>query len=205
MAPSAHERFYTTTEAAVLADVPKRAVDKAIEDRVIASRKGALSAVGRGRRRRAVRLISEPAICYLALVQALELPLKKDQKSRLFAWLNAATPEDDGGDSFDLSDLVTIRPANILAAVRRRVADYRAISEAHIVIDDDVMGGTPCIRGSRVTVYALADRVVAGESHGEIIEDYPELTTAIIDTAVTYAKAHPLVGRPSGRPWRTVA
>ena len=33
-------------------------------------------------------------------------------------------------------------------------------TDAYIVVDDEIMGGTPVIRGTRVTVYAVLGRIV---------------------------------------------
>jgi uncharacterized protein (DUF433 family) len=73
--------------------------------------------------------------------------------------------------------------------------------DVHIVIDDGIMGGTPVIRGTRVTVYAVLGRIDHGETIDDILADYPDLTREAIEAAIIYARTHPLVGRPDGRPW----
>ena len=73
--------------------------------------------------------------------------------------------------------------------------------EGLIEENEDTLGGTPVIRGTRLSVYALLGRIDRGESIDSILEDYPHLNAEAIDTAVTFARARPLVGRPSGRPW----
>ena len=78
---------------------------------------------------------------------------------------------------------------------------YQANSDAFIAIDPDVMGGTPVIRGTRVTVYALLGRIEHGETVEDILSDYPDLTSEAIEAAIGYARAHPLVEAPGGRPW----
>lgn len=68
----------------------------------------------------------------------------------------------------------------------------------------EILGGTPVIKGTRVTVYAIANRLDFGETREAIREDYPEFTDEIIDAAVAYAGAHPLVETPGGKPWLKV-
>jgi uncharacterized protein (DUF433 family) len=78
----------------------------------------------------------------------------------------------------------------------------RAIeTDTHIVVDDEIKGGTPVIRGTRITVYAILGRIDHGETIEDILDDYPNLTREAVEAAVAYARAHPFVARPGGRPW----
>ncbi|PZU59280.1 MAG: hypothetical protein DI547_06605 [Sphingobium sp.] len=72
----------------------------------------------------------------------------------------------------------------------------------HIEQSPDILGGTPVIKGTRVSVYAIRGRLDGGESIDAMIEDYPDLDREAIETALLYARTHPLVGRPGGRPWK---
>ncbi len=67
------------------------------------------------------------------------------------------------------------------------------------------MGGTPCIRGTRITVYAVAARIAGGDSVASILSEYPNLTSAGIEAAVAYAARVPFVEDPDGRPWRKMS
>lgn len=53
--------------------------------------------------------------------------------------------------------------------------------------DPAVMGGKPCIRGTRVTVGAIVGQIGAGASIDEVLRDYPYLTEADIREAIRYA------------------
>jgi uncharacterized protein (DUF433 family) len=72
---------------------------------------------------------------------------------------------------------------------------------AFIVVDEEIKGGTPVIRGTRMTVYAVLGRVDHGETIDDILADNPDLTREALEAAINYARSHPLVGRPGGRPW----
>jgi uncharacterized protein (DUF433 family) len=71
-----------------------------------------------------------------------------------------------------------------------------------IVSDPDILGGTPCIAGTRLPVYAVAARFKAGESAESILDGYDDLTIEHIRAAVAYADAYPFVEDQDGRPWR---
>jgi uncharacterized protein (DUF433 family) len=71
-----------------------------------------------------------------------------------------------------------------------------------ILIDPDIMGGTPCIRGTRITVYCVAARINGGDPVEQVLEDYPYISKAEIAAAVAYAARVPFEEDPDGRPWR---
>ena len=70
-----------------------------------------------------------------------------------------------------------------------------------ILSDPEIMGGTPCIRGTRMTVYAVEARLRT-ETPAELIAEYPHLTLEEIEAANRYAIEHPFVELPDARPWR---
>ena len=54
-----------------------------------------------------------------------------------------------------------------------------------ILSDPEIMGGTPCIKGTRLTVYAVAARIRGGESVAELLDGYPpEFTEAHVRAAI---------------------
>ena len=56
-----------------------------------------------------------------------------------------------------------------------------------ITRDVDVMGGKPCIRGTRVTVGVLVGLVATGKTFDEILQAYPYLGLDDIKQALSYA------------------
>ncbi len=56
-----------------------------------------------------------------------------------------------------------------------------------IKLDPEVMGGKPCIRGTRVTVGTLVGLIAAGRSIEEVLEAYPYLERADVQEALSYA------------------
>ena len=55
-----------------------------------------------------------------------------------------------------------------------------------------------CIRDR---VYSVLGRVDHGDTVEELLEDNPDLSREAIEAALTYARSHPFIGRPGGRPW----
>ncbi|MEI6430994.1 MAG: DUF433 domain-containing protein [bacterium] len=56
-----------------------------------------------------------------------------------------------------------------------------------ITQEPQIMGGKPCIRGTRVTVGAIVGLVAAGRSADEILAAYPYLEREDITEALQYA------------------
>ena len=61
--------------------------------------------------------------------------------------------------------------------------DYRGI----ITLEPDKMGGKPCIRGLRITVYDVLDYLASGMSEAEILADFPDLTHDDLRACLAFA------------------
>jgi uncharacterized protein (DUF433 family) len=61
--------------------------------------------------------------------------------------------------------------------------NYREI----ITIEPDEMGGKPCIRGLRITVYDVLDYLASGMSEAEILADFPDLTHDDLRACLAFA------------------
>jgi len=57
-----------------------------------------------------------------------------------------------------------------------------------IVIDPNVMLGKPVIRGTRITVEIILEKLAADIPTEEILADYPRLTRKDILAAIAYAR-----------------
>jgi uncharacterized protein (DUF433 family) len=64
----------------------------------------------------------------------------------------------------------------LLNQTRGTTMDYHQI----ITLEPGKRGGSPCIRGLRITVYDVLEHLASGMSPAEIVEDFPELTEADI-------------------------
>ena len=64
---------------------------------------------------------------------------------------------------------------------------------AHIVIDNEIRFGKPCIKGTRITVGDILQWLSVGMTEQEIVEDYPELETIHIRAALAFAAERDLM------------
>ena len=58
---------------------------------------------------------------------------------------------------------------------------------SHIVLDNNIRFGKPCIKGTRITVGDILQWLSSGMTHHEIIEDFPELEEKHIRAALAFA------------------
>ena len=58
---------------------------------------------------------------------------------------------------------------------------------AQVEIRADVMMGKACLKGTRIPVYLVLEKLGAGETFEQILAAYPELTEAHIRGALQYA------------------
>jgi uncharacterized protein (DUF433 family) len=58
-----------------------------------------------------------------------------------------------------------------------------------IAQDPTIMGGKPCIAGTRIPVDLLLRKLAAGETREQLLGDYAGLVAADLDAALNYAAA----------------
>jgi uncharacterized protein (DUF433 family) len=75
---------------------------------------------------------------------------------------------------------------------------YAKLAEARkmVVEDPEILSGTPVIRGTRIPVYDVAASAATGQASERIRLAYPTLDNRMIELAVIYAEAMPPRGRP---------
>lgn len=61
--------------------------------------------------------------------------------------------------------------------------DYRKF----ITVEPDKMGGKPCIRGLRITVYDVLDYLASGMTEAEILSDFPDLNAEDLRATLAFA------------------
>jgi uncharacterized protein (DUF433 family) len=189
-------KLFTPAEAAALAQMPTRVIEKAIEDGVIDVHKAA--AYGGARRR---RLLSAKGVYYIVLLRSCHVYFSRDVKLRLWKHFMSTSPNRLLTVEWKLSPGFRIRPGDVLRPTVKRVSRYSKARDRWVRVDENIKGGTPVIRGTRMSVYSVAGRVAHGETIDEILKENPDLKREALDAALEYANANPLVGRPGGRPW----
>lgn len=61
--------------------------------------------------------------------------------------------------------------------------DYRRI----ITIQPGKLGGKPCVRGMRISVYDVLDYLASGMTEAEILHDFPDLNNEDIRACLAFA------------------
>jgi uncharacterized protein (DUF433 family) len=189
---STSKDFFSRREAALLADVPLKAVDKAIEEKVVKAR----------RSRGAGTFLDVDDVMALAVIGRAGLPLRSQAKRKIRRWLQEAQPYASAKKpEFQLSDMVVIRLDPAFRDAFKQLTSYREGRERFIESNPEIRQGEPVISGTRLPVRAVAERLAGGEAIDDLIEDYPKIPRRAFEAALIYAQTHPRRGRPA-RPWR---
>ena len=56
-----------------------------------------------------------------------------------------------------------------------------------IVCNPDVLGGKPCIKGTRISVEFILELAASGASRDDILRAYPHLSAEDVEEAMRYA------------------
>ena len=192
------DKLFTTAETAFLAETGPGAVEKAIEEGIIEIRRGPATRASSRKR----RLLSAKSVYYIAFLKKCDLSFSRRHKHQLWAWFGKTPPNHLRTARWQISPGVHIKPGELIGDIHERVSWYGRARDRWIETNPAIKGGTPVIRGTRVSVYSVAGRIKHGESIEDVAEDNPDLLPEAIKAALTFADANPLVGRPGGRPWR---
>lgn len=191
MPRTATNPMLTRREAVEIAHVPLGALDKAIEQKIVTVH----------RRRERSWLASED-VGVIALLQKLALPLPMTVKRKIRRWVRETEPyRTENSSELQISDALVVRWSPEVSETVHAAESYARLREQWIETDLDIKGGEPVIRGTRIGVRAVAQRIEHGDTIQTLIEDYPHIPAGAFQTAYTYAKSHPRRGRPT-RPWR---
>jgi uncharacterized protein (DUF433 family) len=184
--------FLNRREAAILADVSLRSVDKAIEEKVVKPSRASRQT-----------LLDRADVLAIALIARTELPLRRPTKKRINEWVHGFPPEEafEETKELPLSDVLVLRFDAEFGRLAKRLGRYLEWRESHIERRPEVQGGEPVIAGTRLPVRAVAERLRRGDALDDLAEDYPGITRDAFEAARIYAESHPRRGRPAP-PWR---
>lgn len=71
-----------------------------------------------------------------------------------------------------------------------------------VVVDPEIMGGTPVFRGTRLPVHQIAELLAMGETVEDLLASYPSLTPEMVTLAPALVEALPPYEAPPPPPWR---
>ena len=192
----------TPTEAAVVASVTVRDVNRVIDERILPDE---LYVVANDRTRRffvdscvliafyfktANQLTAEERIKTIADAST-RLPsiLKKEDNRRKASRSKWVVTE----------DFLTIDLAPFVKSVQEQFSKLQE-ARALVVEDPEILGGIPVVRNTRIPVYDVAASASAGISTDRLLAAYPGLTARDVELATLYAEANPQRGRPHRAP-----
>ena len=179
----------TANEAACVTGVPLRQVHRIIDTGVLSS------AAARHER---TRLVHCDGPVSLKLVHETTAIFTLDGRRRLVCYL-LDHPKAETACMQDV--LVDVR--EMKEEVRRGLSRLARTRET-IAIDDAVLSGTPCVKGTRMPACDIAEMIVNGDGIGAIRDAWPVLTVEQIEAAALYTRAYPRRGRPRTPPaWRS--
>ncbi|MBL0899242.1 MAG: DUF433 domain-containing protein [Reyranella sp.] len=185
--------FLKTTEAAVAAGVALRDVNHVIDEGVLPA---AFVRVGAGRQ-------VAPAAC-LFIAFYVESAEQLTAKERRILIRTASTRFSDwtrkpirasAEDCIVRHKFVAVDFAPLRQAVGKRLEQLDAAKDL-VESSDDILSGTPVIRGTRIPVHDVAASVEAGLPKARLLAAYPSLDANKIELAALYARANPPRGRP---------
>jgi uncharacterized protein (DUF433 family) len=178
----------TRNEAAQLSGASPAAVNKAIEQRVVATKSV-----------RRVTLIDARDVGAMMFFAGLQFGLPVKEKRRVSRWLRTA----EAGAETSLGEALVVRKTPMLDAAVKAALRYAELKERFLEVNPERQGGEPVIRGTRIPIRGLAKQIEAGESLDVLRREYDYLEEDAFEFAVQWAKANPRRGRPTVR--RTAA
>ena len=174
--------LFTRREAAELGGITETTVKKAVDQKVVpARRRGSQSCI---------EVEDVPVLAMLGLLNPMRL--SPAHKRAVRRWLRSS------GTSLELElgPALVVRRVDAIDQTRLRAERYAQLRDRWIVRDPAIKGGEPIIRGSRVSVHSLAERIADGESDAVLDEELPHVPAEAREVAVQYARANPRRGRP---------
>lgn len=57
----------------------------------------------------------------------------------------------------------------------------------YITVNPDILGGKPCIKGTRISVELILETIAHGASVADIVREFPQLSLEAVQEAIRYA------------------
>lgn len=186
----------TVKEAAELSGVSTRSIEKAAEEGIVMKKviKGSLRAVPAAH-------VPMHVVAYASVLKrARGLHMDLSTKRRLFRCI---TEFGDELGAFEPMPGVRLAVDTMAFAEWARACSYVAAKGAYLESREDILGGEPVIKGTRITCRSVLGRIEDGDTIDDLCEDYDQIPRTAFEAAITYARTHPPRGRPTkGKPWR---
>lgn len=176
----------TVPEAAVVADVDVRDVNRMIDEEILPRELVKL---------RDGRWLESKACAFVDFYIHTAATLTAEARINVISSaLKAMKANKERPRSFD-GEFLTI---NFDRFVERSEERHRKLEEARAAVetDKDILGGIPVFKGTRVPVRDVAASVRKGIAKERILRAYPGMKEGMLELATIYADANPARGRP---------
>jgi len=176
----------TATETAVVAGVSVRDVNRIIDERILPETFYSTEPV---------RSFRVDACALISFYFHAADRLTSEERQRTILAVSNLSLEWKGRRSCLIEDgFLTVNLFSFLKSTNDRLSRLREAREL-VVMDEEVLGGTPIIKGTRVPVYDVAASMETGISMKRILSAYPGLDEKAVELAALYAEANPQRGR----------
>jgi uncharacterized protein (DUF433 family) len=182
--------FLTPAQAAAVAEVPVKTVYKTVAER--------LPKASLIRRAGQTYLTPKALVCV-----RLDYELPKDVPIKVRRFVYSKLGQGSSGRVEYGTPLFSyvVDPGPTSKKMADRLRSYQKAMRL-IVENPEIQGGAATFKGTRILVHQIAGLLQQGIPQSELREDYPNLTTEMIEAARIYAQAHPRRGRPRKPAWR---
>ncbi len=185
---STTSELLTPAEAAVVANVSVRDVNRVIDEHIVPARLYSL---------RNGRYLKADACALVAFYYAAAGSLTSAERTQVIKTLSAEALVSKMRSPTAMRwvyrrDFLTVDLLPLAEATFARHAALRRAREM-VVEDPEILGGTPVIRGTRIPVHDVA---AAGADDVRVKAAYPGLDEERIELARLYVRANPARGRP---------
>jgi uncharacterized protein (DUF433 family) len=195
---AASSELLTTREAAVVAGVELRDINRLIDEHILPDELF---------HNDGTRLLRAGACALVRFYYAAERALTTDERkgairhvcheasTKRLSWTIKRWRNERPHWTYHHDHFLTL---NFDRFVSDTIAGHDRLTRAREIVvgDPHILSGTPVIKGTRVPVYDIAASAARGLTPAEIGEDYPSLDEEKIALAILYAKAIPQRGRP---------
>jgi len=184
------DELLTPAQAAAVAEVPIKAVYKTVA--------GRLPKTALIRRAGQTYLTPEALVCI-----RLDYELPKDVPIKVRRFVYGKLGHGSSGRVEYGTPLFSyvVDPGPTSKKVADRLRSYQKAMRL-IVENPEIQGGAATFKGTRILVHQIVALLQQGIPETELREDYPNLTSEMIEAARIYSQAHPRRGRPRKPGWR---
>ncbi|MDE2675113.1 MAG: DUF433 domain-containing protein [Paracoccaceae bacterium] len=178
----------TVGEISSLVGVPKKEINKYIESKVVTAQKP-----------NGQYLLPKQAVLFFAVICKDDINIlphssKKEIWNKLLEVIDTSTGVEAQGRKIHFDPRI-----RDLWNEAKRYINFRS---QFLVENPEILGGTPVIKGTRITAYSVRGWLKGDETIDDLSKEYPDIPPEAFEVAEFYAKSNPLYlyGRRKGLP-----